>query len=262
MEDRDQLVLGDVSLGSRLIVGTGKFSDAGTMLAAIRASGARLVTVALRRFNRDHAGDLLAPLAAIPGLTLMPNTSGARTADEAVRVAHLARELCGSRFIKVEIHPNPHHLMPDPIETYEASRILARDGFIVMPYMPADPVLAKRLEDVGCASVMPLGSAIGSGRGLGTADLLALIVRDSRIPVIVDAGLRSPSEAAAAMEMGCGAVLVNSAIAAARNPEAMAGAFAVAVQAGRQAFLAGLMPRGDAAVPTSPLTSFLSGSGA
>jgi thiazole synthase len=229
------------------------------MVAALRASRTGLVTVALRRFNRQRTDDdLLGPLADLPDIVLMPNTSGARTADEAVRVALLARELCGSPFIKVEIHPNPHHLMPDPIETYEASRRLVDEGFVVMPYMPADPILAKRLEDVGCASVMPLGSAIGSGQGLATSALLSLIIRDSRIPVIVDAGLRSPSEAAAAMEMGCGAVLVNSAIAAAEDPVAMAAAFADAVDAGRRAFHAGLMARADAAVATSPLTSFLS----
>jgi thiazole synthase len=258
MDCIDPLVLGDVTFASRLLVGTGKFSGADAMLGAIRASGAQLVTVALRRFNRDQADDLLAPLAALPGVTLLPNTSGARTAAEAVRIAQLAREVSGSRFVKVEIHPNPHHLMPDPIETYAAARILVAEGFLVLPYMPADPVLAKRLEDIGCAAVMPLGSAIGSGRGLGTADMLALIVRDSGVPVIVDAGLRAPSEAAAALEMGCGAVLVNSAIAAAERPEAMAAAFRQAVQAGRQAFLAGLMARGDEAVATSPLMSFLS----
>lgn len=187
----------------------------------------------------------------------MPNTSGARTAREAIKAAQLGRELSGSPFVKLEIHPNPHHLMPDAIETYEAAKVLVTEGFVVMPYMPADPVLAKRLEEVGCASVMPLGSAIGSGHGLATAELLRLIIRDARIPVIVDAGLRSPAEAAAAMELGCAAVLVNSAVAAAGNPEAMAAAFAQAVAAGRAAHLAGIMPRGDAAVATSPLTTFL-----
>lgn len=254
----DSLRLGDQTFSSRLILGTGKYSSASVMLDAIKASGANLVTVALRRFNREHAqDDLLGPLSALGGVTLMPNTSGASTASEAVRAAHIARELSGSRFVKVEIHPNPQHLMPDPIETYEASRILVKDGFLVMPYISADPVLAKRLEDVGCASVMPLGSAIGSGQGLGTADMLDIIVRESGIPVIVDAGLRSPSEAAAAMEMGCAAVLVNSAVAAAGNPAEMAAAFAAAVQAGRRAFHAGLMPQSRFAVATSPLTSFL-----
>lgn len=217
-----------------------------------------MVTVALRRINmKMPADDLLAPLLRLKNLTIMPNTSGARDAKEAVKAAHIARELSGSRFIKVEIHPNPQHLMPDPIETLEAAKILAQEGFLVMPYMPADPVLAKRLEDVGCVAVMPLGAAIGSGHGLATADLLKIIIRESRVPVIVDAGLRSPAEAAAAMEMGCAAVLVNSAIAGARDPVGMAGAFAQAVAAGRAAHLAGIMPRSDMAVPTSPLTSFL-----
>ncbi|MCY2928771.1 MAG: thiazole synthase [Planctomycetota bacterium] len=250
--------LGPQAFSSRLILGTGKFSSASVMLEAVKASGAELVTVALRRFNREQAGDdLFGPLSAIKGITLMPNTSGASTAAEAVRAARIARELSGSPFIKVEIHPNPQHLMPDPIETYEASRILAKEGFLVMPYIAADPVLAKRLEDVGCASVMPLGSAIGSGQGLGTADMLGIIIRESGIPVIVDAGLRSPSEAAAAMEMGCAAVLVNSAVAAAGNPVEMAAAFAGAVIAGRKAFHAGLMPQSRTAVATSPLTGFL-----
>ena len=161
--------------------------------------------------------------------------------------------------MKVEIHPNPHHLMPDPIETYEACRQLAKEGFIVLPYMPADPVLAKRLEDVGCAAVMPLGSAIGSGHGLSTAEMVKLIIADSGIPVIVDAGIRSPSEAATSMEMGCSAVLVNSAIAAAGDPVAMASAFAMAVKAGTLAPPAGLMAQSGQAVATRPLTSFLSG---
>lgn len=254
----DYLVLGGHRFSSRLLVGTGKFSDAKSMLSSIKASGSELVTVALRRFHPGgKSDDLLAPLLKLKNITLMPNTSGARNAAEAVKAAHMARELSGSRFIKVEIHPNPHHLMPDPIETYEAVKILVKDGFIVMPYMPADPVLAKRLEDAGCASVMPLGSAIGSGKGLETAGLLKIIIRDSRVPVIVDAGIRSPSEAALAMEMGCSAVLVNSAIAAAGNPPAMASAFAQAVQAGRAAYLAGLMPMSESAQATSPLTGFL-----
>jgi len=254
----DELIIGNHKFTSRLILGTGKFSDAATMVAAVKASGAGIVTVALRRINPQlPADDLLAPLLGLKNLTIMPNTSGARDAKEAVRAAHIARELSGSKFIKVEIHPNPMHLMPDPIETLEASKILAAEGFLVMPYMGADPVLAKRLEDAGCVSVMPLGSAIGSGHGIATSELLKLIIRDSRVPVIVDAGLRSPAEAASAMEMGCAAVLVNSAIAAAQNPAAMAAAFAQAVAAGRAARLAGIMPKSDSAVPTSPLTSFL-----
>jgi thiazole synthase len=255
----DKLTLGSHVFGSRLLVGTGKFADVETMLRAVRTSGAEMVTVALRRFNRAAAGDdLYGPLSRLPGVTLVPNTSGARDAREAVKAAILGRELSGSQFVKVEIHPNPHHLFPDPIETYEACRVLVKEGFVVLPYMGADPVLAKRLEDVGCAAVMPLGAAIGTGRGLQTRDILSLIIRDARVPVIVDAGLRSPSDAAAAIEMGCDAVLVNSAIAVAGNPERMAAAFAAAVRAGREANQAGLMNARDGAAATSPLTSFLS----
>jgi thiazole synthase len=239
-------------------MGTGKFSDRTTMLRAIRASGAELVTVALRRFNTENrSDDLCGPLSKLTGVTLMPNTSGARNADEAVRAALVGRELTGSSFLKLEIHPNPHHLMPDPIETFEAAKKLVKKGFIVLPYMGADPVLAKRLEDVGCAAVMPLGAAIGSGRGLQTRDMLMLIIRDSRVPVIVDAGIRSPADAASAMEMGCEAVLVNSAVAASDDPVAMAGAFSLAVKAGRMARTAGIMSRSDTASGTSPLTAFL-----
>ena len=252
------LVLGDLEFQSRLLLGTGKFSSSAVMLEAVKASGAQIVTVALRRFNRERpSDDLLGPLMTLKNITLMPNTSGARDAAEAVKAARLARELCGSRLIKVEIHPNPHHLLPDPIETYEAAKILAADGFIVMPYMPHDPVLAKRLEEAGCASVMPLGSTIGSGNGIAAGGLLDIIINNSNVPVIVDAGLRAPSEAAAAMEAGCAAVLVNSAIAAAGNPSAMAQAFAAAVQAGSAAYEAGLMARSTTAAATSPLTLFL-----
>lgn len=255
----NSLQLGDLTFRSRILLGTGKFSDIDTMVSAIKASGAEIVTVALRRFNPDDRNqDLYEPISKLKNITVMPNTSGARNANEAVKAAMLGRELTGSRLIKVEIHPNPHHLMPDPIETYEAAKKLVKEGFIVMPYMPADPVLAKRMEDAGCASVMPLGSAIGSGNGLKTLDLISIIIRDSSIPVIVDAGIRSPSEAAMAMEMGCDAVLVNSAVATADDPTEMAAAFSLAVEAGRRAMLAGIMSAGRSAVSTSPLTSFLS----
>jgi len=254
----EKLVLGEYEFDSRLLLGTGKFSDSGTMVEAIRASGSQLVTVALRRFNADDSDDdLMGPVSELDGVSLMPNTSGAKTADEAVRAAMLGRELSRSNLVKLEIHPNPHHLMPDPIETYEAAVQLVKEGFTVLPYMPADPVLARRLEEVGCAAVMPLGAAIGSGGGLSTMEMVRMIIADSSVPVIVDAGLRSPSEAAAAMELGCGAVLVNSAIAAAENPPAMAAAFAQAVEAGVAARNAGIMPRSDVASATSPLTSFL-----
>ncbi len=256
----DGLRLGDRVFSSRLILGTGKFSGMSAMLGAVRASGTQLVTVALRRFHPGRPqDDLLGPLAALEDVTLVPNTSGAMDATEAVKAAVLGRELSNSPFVKLEIHPNPHHLLPDPIETYQAARILVKEGFFVLPYISADPVLAKRLEDVGCAAVMPLGAAIGTGQGLTTLSMLRLIIRDSTVPVIVDAGLRSPSEAAHTMELGGSAVLVNSAIAAAEDPELMARAFAAAVRAGRDAFNAGLMPRSETAVPTSPLTAFLAG---
>ena len=259
-QEDDALVLGDHAYTSRLLLGTGKFASADVMARAVAASGAQIVTVALRRFDRDRPDDaLLTPLLAMEGVTLMPNTSGARNAEEAIQAARIARELCGSRLVKVEIHPNPRHLMPDPIETYEAARVLAADGWLVMPYIPPDPVLAKRLEEVGCASVMPLGAAIGSGQGLASAELLKIIVREACIPVIVDAGLRAPSQAAAALEMGCDAVLVNTAVADAGDPPTMAAAFAQAVAAGRSARRAGLMPVGQEAQASSPLTTFLQG---
>lgn len=255
----EPLVLGGHAFESRLILGTGKFSSSDAMVEAVGASRSQLVTVALKRFNPDQPDDdLLAPLAKLSRVTLIPNTSGALNAAEAVRAAELGRELSGSPFVKVEIHPNPHHLMPDPVETLAASEELVKRAFVVLPYMPADPVLARRLEDAGCAAVMPLGSAIGSGRGLATADMLRMIVRDSAIPVIVDAGLRAPSEAAAAMEMGVDAVLVNTAVATAAHPAQMAAAFAQAVDVGYQARRAGLMAVGEHAESTSPLTSFLS----
>lgn len=252
------LKIGTREFSSRLLVGTGKFSSTEAMLSAIRASGSELVTVALRRFNTDlPQDDLFTPLQEMKNLTIMPNTSGARTAEEAVKTAIVARELCGSSFLKLEIHPNPHHLLPDPIETLKAAQELCKMDFIVLPYMPADPVLAKRLEDAGCAAVMPLGSPIGSGQGLQTQAMLNIIIENSAVPVIVDAGIRSPGEAALAMECGCDAVLVNSAIAAANDPEKMAAAFAQAVEAGRTARLAGIMSASSNASATSPLTGFL-----
>lgn len=255
----DCLEIGGFSFESRLLMGTGKFSCVDVMLAAVKASGTQLVTVALRRFNRRiQDDDLFGPLSSVEGLKIMPNTSGALNAEEAVKAAVLARELTESPFVKLEIHPNPHHLLPDPVETYKAAEILVKEGFVVLPYMPADPVLAKRLEDTGCAAVMPLGAPIGTGGGLGTSGMLEIIIRNSGVPVIVDAGLRSPAQAAAAFEMGCDAVLVNSAVAAAENPVSMADAFRQAVQCGRQAFKAGIMRSYNVARPTSPLTSFLS----
>ncbi len=255
----DILKFHDEEFSSRLLVGTGKFANIETMIAAIRASETELVTVALRRFNKAQAeDDLYGPLSEIENIKIMPNTSGAMNAKEAIRAAMLGRELSKSRFVKLEIHPNPHHLLPDAIETYEAAVELAKQDFIILPYIPADPVLAKRLEEIGCAAVMPLGAAIGTGKGLSTYEMIKIIIRDSQIPVIIDAGLRSPSEACKALEMGCEAVLVNSAIAAAENPEAMAAAFNTSVKSGRVAFHSGLISTSDIAVASSPLTSFLS----
>jgi thiazole synthase len=253
----DFLVIGKQTFSSRLLLGTGKYGSVDAMVASVKASGSELVTLALRRFNPNQPqDDLLAPLAEA-GVTLMPNTSGARNAEEAVRASLMAREASGSSFIKLEIHPNPYHLMPDPIETFRAAEQLVENDFTVLPYINADPVLAKRLEDAGCAAVMPLGAAIGSGQGLATRELVGIIIEESSVPVIVDAGLRSPADAAAAMEMGADAVLVNTAIAISADPVAMADAFRLAVAAGRKAFRAGIMERRDRAEPSSPLTRFL-----
>ena len=252
------LRLGNLEFKSRLLLGTGKFANTDLMIEAIKASKTEIVTIALRRFNSNGRNDdLYGPVSQLSGVSIMPNTSGARNAEEAIRTAQLGRELTGSPLVKLEIHPNPDHLMPDPIETYKAACELAKDDFIVLPYMPADPVLAKRLEDAGCAAVMPLGAAIGSGNGLQTSNMVKLIIGDSNIPVIIDDGIRAPSEAAAAMEMGCDAVLVNSAIAVADNPPQMADAFAAAVTSGVTARAAGLMPVSNIAIATSPLTGFL-----
>jgi len=254
----DLLRLAGVEFRSRLLLGTGKFRDVDTMVGAVRAARAELVTVALRRFNPTRPDDdLYGPLAAMDGLTLVPNTSGAMNAREAVRAALLGRELSGSRFVKLEIHPNPRHLLPDAVETLAAAEQLVPEGFAVLPYIAADPVLAKRLEDAGCAAVMPLGSPIGTGQGIETRRMIEIIVRDSTVPVVVDAGLRAPSEAAAAIELGCDAVLVNSAIAVAADPIGMAAAFADAVEAGLRGREAGLMVCRETASATSPLTSFL-----
>lgn len=255
----DLLTFDDIIFKSRLLIGTGKFSSIETMINSIKASETELVTVALKRFNKANTeDDLYGPLLELKNVTLMPNTSGAMNAKEAIRAALLGRELSKSRFVKLEIHPNPHHLLPDPLETYEAAVELVKQDFLVLPYIPADPVLAKRLEDVGCAAVMPLGAPIGSGRGLATKDMIQIIIKESKVPVIVDAGIRSPSEAAESMELGCEAVLINSAIAAAEYPIKMAEAFKGAVKSGRKAFEAGLMSSTDSAIASSPLTSFLS----
>lgn len=254
-----KLTLGGREFNSRLFVGTGKFRSNQLMEQAIKASGTEMVTVALKRVDvSDPASDdMLHHVTADSNIQLLPNTSGARNAAEAVLAAQLAREAFGTNFIKLEIHPDPKYLMPDPIETLAAAAELAKDGFIVLPYIQADPVLCKRLEDVGAAAVMPLAAPIGTNLGMVTRHLIEIIIAESRVPVVVDAGLGAPSHAAEAMEMGADAVLVNTAIAVAADPVAMARAFAMATEAGRMAFEAGLGAAAFRAQASSPLTSFL-----
>jgi thiazole synthase len=252
------LKIADKTFSSRLFTGTGKFSSSALMEEALLASGSELVTVALKRVDvKNNSQDDLLIRLKYPHINLLPNTSGVRNAREAVFAAQLAREALETNWIKLEIHPDPKYLMPDPIETLKATEELAKMGFIVLPYIHADPVLCKRLEDAGTAAVMPLGSPIGSNKGLKTIDFLEIIISQSNVPVIIDAGIGSPSDAAWAMEIGADAVLVNTAIAVSANPIQMAAAFKLAVQAGRMAFEAKLASAVSFAVATSPLTSFL-----
>ena len=256
----EPLIIAGREFSSRLLLGTGKFSSNEAMAAALEASGTQLVTVALRRADLSGKGDAFANILEFIDPTkylLLPNTSGANTAEEAVRLARLARAAGISDWVKLEIHPDPRYLLPDPIETLKAAEILVNEGFTVLPYINADPVLAKRLEDAGVATVMPLGSPIGSNRGIETRAQIEIILDQCTVPVIVDAGLGAPSQAAEALEMGAAAVLVNTAIAIAADPARMAAAFARAVEAGREAFEVGLGERLEAASATSPLTGFL-----
>ncbi|MEC4725285.1 thiazole synthase [Shewanella sp. D64] len=251
------LKIADHEFQSRLFTGTGKFSSSYTMLAAIKATESELVTMAMKRLDlKTGLDDILSPLLQ-SGIKLLPNTAGARNAKEAIFVAELAREVLNTSWIKLEIHPDPKYLMPDPIETLEAARILCEKGYIVLPYIHADPVLCRRLEEVGCAAVMPLGSPIGSNQGLITEPFLKIIIEQANIPVIVDAGIGAPSQALRAMELGADAVLVNTAIASSLHPIAMGRCFAQAVQTGRDAYLAGLGQMSQQASNTSPLTGFL-----
>jgi thiazole synthase len=251
------LKIADKHFKSRLFTGTGKFSSVQMMEEALIASGSELVTVALRRVDLDKKEDDILRHLKHPVFNLLPNTSGVRTSREAVFAAQLAREALETNWIKLEIHPDPKYLMPDPIETLMATEALAKLGFVVLPYMHADPVLCKRMENAGAAAVMPLGSPIGSNKGLKTIDFLEIIIEQSNIPVVVDAGIGSPSDAAKAMEIGADAVLVNTAIAVAGNPVAMALAFKLAVEAGRMAFEARLAKPVQFAMASSPLTAFL-----
>jgi thiazole synthase len=254
----DQLVIADRSFSSRLIVGTGKFGSYEVMRDALDASGTEMVTVALRRVDLEATGgpDILEYVDPERYL-LLPNTSGAVDSDEAVRLARLARAAGMPRWVKLEITPEPRYLLPDPVETLKAAEALVAEGFTVLPYINADPILAKRLEEVGCATVMPLGSWIGSNKGVRTRDAVQIILEQSTVPVVVDAGLGAPSHAAECMEMGCDAVLVNTAIAVAGDPVEMARAFRLGIEAGRAAYLAKRAPEREEAEASSPLTGFL-----
>ena len=251
------LQIADKTFNSRLFTGTGKFSSSQLMEDSLLASGSELVTVALKRVDvQDDTDDILSHLNH-DQFNLLPNTSGVRTAKEAVFAAELAREALETNWLKLEIHPDPKYLMPDPIETLLAAEELVKKGFIVLPYIHADPVLCKRLEEVGTAAVMPLGSPIGSNKGIKTRDFLEIIVDQAKVPVVVDAGIGAPSHAAEAMELGADAVLVNTAIAVSSSPIEMGKAFKLAVEAGRMAFEARLGKISEKAEASSPLTSFL-----
>jgi thiazole synthase len=256
----DSLTIAGRTFQSRLLTGTGKFASPELMRNALESSGTEIVTVALRRADLSGKGDPFANILEFidpKKYLLLPNTSGANTAEEAVRLARLAVTAGLPNWVKLEIHPDPRYLLPDPIETLKAAEILVKEGFIVLPYINADPVLAKRLQDVGTATVMPLGSPIGSNQGLAARRQIEIIIEQATVPVVVDAGLGAPSHAAEAMEMGSAAVLVNTAIAAAADPVRIARAFRMAVEAGREAFEAGLPGVSFTASATSPLTGFL-----
>jgi len=251
------LKIADKIFTSRLFTGTGKFSSSKFMEEALLASGSELVTMALKRVDINNDQDDILKHLNHPQFNLLPNTSGVRNAKEAVFAAQLAREALETNWLKLEIHPDPKYLLPDPIETLKAAEELTKLGFIVLPYVNADPVLCKRLEEVGTAAVMPLGSPIGSNKGIETKAMLEIIIDQAKVPVVVDAGIGAPSHAAFAMELGADAVLVNTAIAVADNPIAMGEAFKLAVQAGRIAYEAKLGRQSLQAVASSPLTSFL-----
>ncbi|HOI26694.1 MAG TPA: thiazole synthase [Paludibacteraceae bacterium] len=252
-----KLTIAGKEFSSRLFLGTGKFSSNELMEKSIVASGCEMVTVAMKRIDLDNKEDDMLKHIIHPNIQLLPNTSGARDAKEAIFAAQMGREAFGTNWLKLEIHPDPRHLLPDPIETLKATEALVKDGFIVLPYCQADPVLCKHLEEAGAATVMPLAAPIGTNKGLRTEDFLRLIIEQSNVPVVVDAGLGAPSHAAAAMELGADAVLVNTAIAVAGDPVAMSTAFKGAVEAGRIAYEAGLGAVSFEAVASSPLTAFL-----
>jgi thiazole synthase len=249
----DRLVIAGVELRSRLFIGTGKYPTDESMIAALEASGCELVTVALRRLDLDDPKKkTILDVIDWKRYRVLPNTAGCRTADEAIRIARLARSMGLSDWVKLEVIPDPRYLFPDPEETLKAARVLVGEGFKVLPYINADPVLAKKLEELGTVTVMPLGSPIGSGQGLQTLEQIRIIIEEAHIPVVVDAGIGTPSDAALAMELGADAVLVNSAVALAKDPVLMAEAIRGGVEAGRKAYTAGPMPRRGEASPSSP----------
>ena len=255
----DELTIASKSFGSRLMVGTGKYGSPEACVAALDASGAEIVTVAIRRLDLDNP-QARTELDYIDWqrYTILPNTAGCKTAEEAVFTARLARELTGSSWLKLEVIPDPRYLLPDPIGTLQAAETLVKEGFVVLPYIHADPVLARHLEEAGCATVMPLGSPIGSGRGIFTLEEVQIIIENAGVPVIVDAGLGAPSDAALALEVGADAVLVNSAIARAKDPALMAESFRLGVEAGRKAFRAGRIERKTEASASSPVEGITS----
>jgi thiazole synthase len=253
----DKLVIADRQFDSRLLLGTGKFASPQVMAQALAASGAQIVTVALRRVDIANPQDDTLREIDRDKFLLLPNTSGARSAEEAVRLARLARAATDINWVKLEVTPDPYYLLPDPVETLKAAEALVKEGFIVLPYINADPILARRLQDVGTATVMPLGSPIGSNQGLKMRASLEIIIEQSNVPVVVDAGLGLPSHAAEAMELGADAVLINTAIATAADPVEMATAFRLAVEAGRRAYQAGPRAAMQRAEASSPLTGFL-----
>ena len=250
---QDRLVIAGQELRSRLFLGTGKYRTEEEMLSSLEASGCELVTVALRRLDLDDPSKrTILDAVDWKRYRILPNTAGCQTAEEAIRIARLARSMGLSDWVKLEVIPDPRYLLPDPEETLKAARILVKENFAVLPYINADPILARKLEQIGTVTVMPLGSPIGSGQGLQTLAQIRLIIENARVPVVVDAGIGVPSDAAQAMELGADAVLVNSAVAAAGSPALMAEAIRLGVEAGRKAYQAGRMPRREEAASSSP----------
>jgi thiazole synthase len=252
--DNDELIIAGRRFRSRLLLGTGKYRSVEEMLAALEASGAEMVTVAIRRLDLGKPGQkTLLDYVDWSRYTILPNTAGCRTVEEAMMTARLGREVTGSDLVKLEVVPDPKYLLPDPIGTLEAAKLLIKEGFTVLPYIHADPILARQLEEIGCATVMPLGSPIGTGRGIFTLEEIQIIIENAHVPVVVDAGLGVPSDASLAMELGADAVLINTAIAESKNPALMAEAIRLGVEAGRKAYLAGRIAKKAYASASSPL---------